>query len=364
MLEPFILLSFNDAGLRHGYPEYRAAHRDQVAAYIDRYMISHSTTPVTQQPNGVPARPAQNNPVPMNAGAARREAALVPAYEAQKAHNYETAYELFSQAIPDFPGDLRVIMLAAGAARDAGHLEESLALYQQILQNDRYYANRQLPNVIQLDAALGRWQEFDEARKIARTAALGGDKTLSAVLGYVIEDYNDGTRHIQVLEFPTAYGRYHTRYRFRMISETDPTTHFTPYIDLESDDIDQVSFRQQHPDKAAAGERAYSLDGYPKLNTQGLIRFYDGEPTYEEVRAVVFSRQPQAPAATTIINHNAPNISTPQATPSPQSQTPPSGLRLIGGGVSMPVVIHSVEPQFTEAARKAKSRNCTSGTHR
>jgi hypothetical protein len=39
MLEPFIMLNFNDAGLRHGYPEYRAAHRDQVVAYIDRYLI-------------------------------------------------------------------------------------------------------------------------------------------------------------------------------------------------------------------------------------------------------------------------------------------------------------------------------------
>lgn len=50
MLEPFILLSFNDAGLMHGYPEYRAAHRDQVIAYIDKYMIgptlpANATTP-------------------------------------------------------------------------------------------------------------------------------------------------------------------------------------------------------------------------------------------------------------------------------------------------------------------------------
>jgi tetratricopeptide (TPR) repeat protein len=50
MLEPFIMISFNDAGLRHGYPEYRAAHRDQVIAYIDKYMIgpplpANATTP-------------------------------------------------------------------------------------------------------------------------------------------------------------------------------------------------------------------------------------------------------------------------------------------------------------------------------
>jgi tetratricopeptide (TPR) repeat protein len=57
MLEPFILLNFNDAGLRNGYPEYRAAHRDQVVAYIDRYLIDHSGTPATQHPNWVPIQP-------------------------------------------------------------------------------------------------------------------------------------------------------------------------------------------------------------------------------------------------------------------------------------------------------------------
>jgi tetratricopeptide (TPR) repeat protein len=56
MLEPFILLNFNDAGLRTGYPEYRAAHRDQVIAYIDRELIDHSGQTVTQHPNWVPVK--------------------------------------------------------------------------------------------------------------------------------------------------------------------------------------------------------------------------------------------------------------------------------------------------------------------
>jgi tetratricopeptide (TPR) repeat protein len=43
MLEPFIMLNFNDAGIKHGYSEYRAAHRDQVVSYIDRYMIGPPT---------------------------------------------------------------------------------------------------------------------------------------------------------------------------------------------------------------------------------------------------------------------------------------------------------------------------------
>jgi hypothetical protein len=56
MLEPFILLNFSDAGIRYGYPEYRAAHRDQVVAYIDRYMIGPST------PANAPSPYVQINP--------------------------------------------------------------------------------------------------------------------------------------------------------------------------------------------------------------------------------------------------------------------------------------------------------------
>jgi tetratricopeptide (TPR) repeat protein len=56
MLDPFILLSFNDAGIRHGYPEYRAAHRDRVASYIDRYLIGPPT------PANTPAPYVQTNP--------------------------------------------------------------------------------------------------------------------------------------------------------------------------------------------------------------------------------------------------------------------------------------------------------------
>lgn len=35
-LEPFVMLNFSDAGLRHGYPAYRAAHRDVMVRYLNQ----------------------------------------------------------------------------------------------------------------------------------------------------------------------------------------------------------------------------------------------------------------------------------------------------------------------------------------
>jgi len=63
-------------------------------------------------------------------------------------------------------------------------------------------------------------------------------------------------------------------------------------IELDSDDPDQVYFRQIHPDLAAKGDRRYSLDAFAsdkllpdsKADHHELIQFYDGAPSYDVVR--------------------------------------------------------------------------------
>lgn len=40
MLEPYVLLSAADDGIARDYPAYRAAHRDRLHAYVERYVLS------------------------------------------------------------------------------------------------------------------------------------------------------------------------------------------------------------------------------------------------------------------------------------------------------------------------------------
>ena len=233
----------------------------------------------------------------MSAYAAQRENALSPGREAWKNHDYEGAYKLFQQVLlQDYPKDPFVMLTTGSAANLAGHPDEAISLYQRAIDSNKKYSGVPLLYLIKLYASLNRWEDFDKARATARQGALDGTiSNLHADIGYIIEDYTDGTRHIQVFEYPKLFGRFHTRYRFLTMSQFDPGTHFTPYVDLESDDIDQVSFKQQHPDKAAAGDRAFSLDTYPTPTSQALMRFFDGEPTYEEVRALAIGA-PKGPA--------------------------------------------------------------------
>lgn len=63
-------------------------------------------------------------------------------------------------------------------------------------------------------------------------------------------------------------------------------------ITLESNDFDQPTWAQQHPQLAAQGLRMFSLDGYTEqyaangrhTQTHSTYRFFDGRPAYDAVR--------------------------------------------------------------------------------
>jgi hypothetical protein len=65
---------------------------------------------------------------------------------------------------------------------------------------------------------------------------------------------------------------------------------------LESDDVDQASWAKAHASLAAAGERAYSLDGYG-AGTHRTFRNYSGKPSYDQVKADVVKvlNSPESP---------------------------------------------------------------------
>jgi hypothetical protein len=259
----------------------------------------------------------------MSEYAATRENALAPAFAADRCHDYPTSYSLFLKALEIYPNDVRVLMFTAEAAVHADQLEESIPLYQRALAQGGNYSLGLRAGLMQVFIKLNRWRDVEVLRLDTRRASLAGDKTLPPENGYPIDVLNTGKEFIRVIEYPTLSGRYHTRDRFLFYEEKDPCTGFTPYIDLESDAIDQIQFAKQHPDKAAAGDRSFSLDIYPSPGSQGLIKFYsDGEPTYQTLRSDVLA----AVAQRNPIRHEGP-CTTP---PSPASQSDSNRTSLPG----------------------------------
>lgn len=163
-------------------------------------------------------------------------------------------------------------------------------------------------SLAEIYAAEGRWPDFDRERQTVRTARHNSEPGISKNGSDVIDVlYVGGERYI-VREFDPLVGRFHTRYNFSHVDKSGKPDY---WIACESDDVDQSSFAQKHPQEAAAGARSFSLDSYSQtLNAQGqlasqthgTLKFYsDGEPTYETVRADVLSRleHRSAPMSTT-----------------------------------------------------------------
>lgn len=254
--------------------------------------------------------PSPQTPHEMSPYAAQREAVIAPGLEAMRQKDYAAALENFRSTLLQYPNDGRVLMLAGNAAKATKNFDEAIEDYLKALHQPNSNPWPVRFSLIAAYAAAGHWDEFDAERQKVRTAKQGGDPFLAKVQGYVIDEFDIGDQHVTAAEFPALLGRFHTRYRFflRPADQADNTAApaWAPHIDVESDDIDQLEFAKLHPDKAAAGERSFSLDTYPAPGKQGLIKFYlDGEPTYRAVRADVISSVSQKlqPLSSTTVQH-------------------------------------------------------------
>jgi tetratricopeptide (TPR) repeat protein len=237
---------------------------------------------------------------------ASRDALLKPGIEALKRGDNAAAVDALEPALAAYPDDLRVLRYTASAAMGANQNERALDLFHRALTK---HPNQPWPlrlAVLQLEARLGQWSDFDRDLAALRAAKKSGtDHQLDSSNGFLIEEFDAGGKHVQVAIFPLFAGGYHTLYRFTLpkLATAAPPVQasaqspqlsrcenpdFRPYVDVESDDADQESFKKKHPDLAAKGERSYSLDIYAAPCSQGLIKFYfDGEPSYETIRADV-----------------------------------------------------------------------------
>ncbi len=222
----------------------------------------------------------------MSQYAADRENAFAPAILAERCHDYEGALKIYLKVLDSYPNDARALSMVGMAAVRAGHVEESIPLFQRALANSRNYTWSVRYSLLQDFIKLNRWQDFEAARLDMRKASLAGDRTLPADNGYPIDSFGTGNEFLRVIEYPTLHGQHNTRDSFLLYEERDPCTGFTPHIDLESKDADQTDFSQRHPNEAAAGDRSYSLEAYPSASSETLIKLYpDSEPTYQTVRA-------------------------------------------------------------------------------
>lgn len=147
-------------------------------------------------------------------------------------------------------------------------------------------------NLVVVEAALGRWEDFDGERKVLRMARERGAPGISARESDVIDSFNVHGQHWVVRAYFEPVGRSQARYNFEQFS---PEGRVAAYVSLEDAAAAQAALTpgDVRVGTTATGSAANSpAGGTLSLNwytgrAHGTVRSYNGEPSYERLRADV-----------------------------------------------------------------------------
>lgn len=158
-------------------------------------------------------------------------------------------------------------------------------------------------NLVVVEAALGRWEEFDRERAILADARRRNAPGISAHESDIIDSFTVAGQHWIVRAYDEPAGRSLTRYNFERFSAEGRVEAF---LSLESASAAAAMLGNPTANPNAAPSTAppggtvrdYALDWYTG-HAHGLVRVYMGsEPTYEQVRRDALRWIREQPAGT------------------------------------------------------------------
>ena len=135
----------------------------------------------------------------------------------------------------------------------------------------------------------------EEVATVTRLHEADPNSQLGKLRDFLLETVHQGDKTVQFYPALTPWGPY----KVNLIARTfDASGQPGLRITLESNDLEQPAFAKQHPAEAAAGQRAYSLDGYAPdqkspdghtIQTHFTFAFFTGKPTYDDLRAKILA---------------------------------------------------------------------------
>ena len=211
---------------------------------------------------------------------------IVEARRALAARNFAQAKTLFAALLAAQPKNTDALL---GLADSETGLHQYLAAerdYRRVTasQPQQWFAHK---NLVIVEAALGRWEDFDTERAVLRAARQRHAAGLSLQDSDVIDTVDTGTQHWIVRDYATPLGRAGTLYNFERFSRDGRVQ---AYVSLESANALK---EELHPADAvvvgstpspAEKSTGYALDFYDG-KSHGTISIYAAEPAYERVRA-------------------------------------------------------------------------------
>jgi tetratricopeptide (TPR) repeat protein len=226
---------------------------------------------------------------------------LVAARKALAARHYQRAEELFAAYAKAHPGNIDGEEGIGDAELGLHKYEAAELQYRAVVaaQPEFWIAHK---NLVIVEAALGRWDEFDRERAVLRGARERGAPGISARESDVIDTFDVHGEHWIVREYYEPAGRSLTRYNFEYFG---PDGRVREYVSFESAEAARSALTPR-PDvligvdpKTVPVIKDFALNYYTG-KSHGTIKLYpEGEPSYEHVRADLRRWLRNKPAPTT-----------------------------------------------------------------
>ena len=203
---------------------------------------------------------------------------------------FAEAKRLFAEDVKNHIGGVQAQLGLGDAELGLHEYEAAEATYRAVVaqQPELWQAHK---NLVVVEAALGRWEEFDGERTVLRLARERGAPGISPHESDVIDAFNVGPAHWVVRAYFEPVGRSQTVYNFERFS---PTGRAEAYISLEDAAAAQAALTPQDervgaPAGTAAGSArtVYALNWYTGTAHGTIARYPAGQPSYERVRADV-----------------------------------------------------------------------------
>ena len=222
---------------------------------------------------------------------AQKDGPLMAGADAIDRKDYASAEKILEEFLQTHPNHMDAVnaMLLLGKARvEMNNFDGAIDILSSLLKEEPkdWYAHTFL---VRAYAGKGDWAKFDKEQRFIKAARDSNARGIDyGADGDIIEVLTSGGQQYVIKSYYKPVGPHHTRYVFLHIAADG---NVTDLLTCDSDDGDQVAFKTEHPKDAASGMRRFSLDPWRVVNGNlvhdHMLRFYDGEPKYEVLRADV-----------------------------------------------------------------------------
>jgi len=202
---------------------------------------------------------------------------------ALKAEQPRQALSDFQQILKTDPNNMAANLLASTAAVELyqGQLAVQYAQKAQQLEPGNWKIHTTL---VAAYAAAGMRQQRDHERALLREMHRTGPSDAREATGFLLEMFPVGADRVDAIEYFEPVGKFHTYYRF-LVRQPDGKRVWE--IDIQSNDFDEKSWAEAHPEEAAAGKRQFQIAGHGDDENSVDYRMFSGEPNYDDIRVMV-----------------------------------------------------------------------------